>query len=255
MFVSFYQIHQFLKNMLNPTHKIIAIALCLTLITACNSKTEQKRVTEPSDTIDTQLGDSSQLAKIQSMLTIENTAFPNANFKPMQVAGDWDGQNRIDTLRECFFSKTLNREVISPLYQYGNNDNVDYDELVDLAVKLDPTIYIVNKNRTTDSIVIGTTPQLFGLYILDNKGDLDGDGGDELIVLVNYADWSSTNTCYIYSRKNDKWIELYNFLVWEWQLDEEEEMITKLPNNKIKIRYRNDESMLDTKIVDLRKKH
>lgn len=175
-------------------------------------------------------------------------------YTPLMVIGDWDGTGRKDTLYECYYSRKLKRQIVSPIILFEDNDSITYDELVALAIELEPAIYIINKNQQMDTISIDSHNQLFGFYFFANKGDLDGDGKDELLYMVDYADWSSINTYYIYSRKDGKWNELYSFPVWEWQFEEgDKNVIEKLPDNKIKITFRNDEAMEETKIVDLSK--
>jgi len=175
-------------------------------------------------------------------------------YKPLMIVGDWDGTGRKDTLYECYYSRKLKREVVSPLILYRDNDSITYDDLVALTIELEPAIYIINKSYPMDTISIDAHHQLFGFYFLENKGDLNGDGKDELLYMVDYADWSSTNTYNIYSRRKGKWGELYSFPVWEWQFEDgDKNIIEKLPDNKIKITFRNDEAMEETKIVDLNK--
>jgi hypothetical protein len=169
---------------------------------------------------------------------------------PTIIAGDWEGTGRMDTLYEYYYSRALKREVVSPLFLY--KDQIDYDSLVRTTLKLDPIIYIINKSYPMDTITIDGNGQLFGVYFLNNKGDLDGDGGDELAYMACFADYSNTNTYHIYSRKNGKWVNLYSFPVWEWQFEEgDQHVIQKLPENKIKITFRNNEAMEETKIVAL----
>ena len=50
------------------------------------------------------------------------------------------------------------------------------------------------------------------------RGDLDGDGRDEIGYVVDNADWSNTNTYVVVSYRNDAWTELFRFAIWEWQL-------------------------------------
>lgn len=176
-----------------------------------------------------------------------------SGYTPEMVTGNWKGDGKTDTLYVCYYSRALNRAIASPLFLYG--DKISYDELVERTMKLDPVIYIINKNNVTDTVAtIDAGGQLFGLYFMDNKGDLDGDGGDELLYLVNYADWSSTNTYYIFSYKENKWNNLFDFPVWEWQFENgDENVIKKMPDHKIEITFRNEEAMEETKIVDLSK--
>lgn len=171
-------------------------------------------------------------------------------YKPFKVAGRWRDKNQVDTLSIHLFSRTLNKEMVSADFF---RDEYEYDRLVELMIKLKPVIYVVNDNNPTDTLKIGEdTGQLFGLYFNINDGDLDGDGLDELMYMVDWADWSSTNTFYIASYKNGKWVDLYNFPVWEWQFREGyENVIQKLSGNKVLINFRNDEAEEETKTVDL----
>ncbi|MFT4224650.1 hypothetical protein [Dysgonomonas sp.] len=219
------------------------------VLVSCNKRQDMYRDDVSSSNIDTL-----QVNKIDSLLSWNINSVPSSleGYTPAMVVGDWDGTGRRDTLYECYYSRVLKREIVSPLFLY--RDKISYDSLVDIASNLDPVIYIVNKNQSMDTITIDARGQLFGMYFLDNKGDLDGDGKDELLYMTNFADWSSVNTYNICSRKNGKWINLYNFAVWEWQFEEgDKNVIKKLPDYKIKITFCNEEAMEDTKIVDLSK--
>lgn len=224
--------------------KIILLLLVATI--SCNKKQTANKENVIIDSI--------RLADDNVSLTWNVNEVPLSlnGYIPAMVAGNWRGDGKMDTLYACYYSRTLSREVASPSFLYANK--VDYDELVDRAMKLDPVIYIVNKNSEMDSITIDVGGQLFGMYFMDNKGDLDGDGRDELLYLVGYADWSSTNTYYILSHKDGKWNILYDFPVWEWQFEDgDENVIRKLPDHQIQITFRNEEAMKETKIVDLSK--
>jgi hypothetical protein len=128
---------------------------------------------------------------------------------------------------------------------------------------------------------------VLGLSYLKNEGDLNGDGGDEISYVGNWADWSSCNTWHIMTYKNNKWKELYSFPMREWQLPDlpgtfnqyglfglqdkvinttndsanlmlEKQLIEfpglvkNLGRNKIKVYFFNDEASLDSAVVKLR---
>lgn len=181
---------------------------------------------------------------------IERISSPVDGYKPLEVTGRWRSKDNIDTLSVHLYSRTLGKEMASPSFF---RDEFDYDRLAELMIKLNPVVYVVNRNNPADTLTIGEgTGQMFGLYFIINEGDLDGDGLDELIYMVDWADWSATNTFHIATYKNGKWADLYNFPVWEWQFDEGyENVLQKLPGNKIMINFRNDEAEAGSKIVDL----
>ncbi|MEO6630400.1 MAG: hypothetical protein ABIN13_01720, partial [Mucilaginibacter sp.] len=136
------------------------------------------------------------------------------------------------------------------------------------------------------TLKITTNPQLLGLAYLKNEGDLDGDGGDEVSYVINWADWSNVNTWHIDTYKHGKWKDLYSFSIRDWQLPDLPQtynqygpmglenkiinaenakanreiadnlnnfkgLVAKISNNKFII-YNNKEGILDTTIVKLK---
>jgi hypothetical protein len=135
---------------------------------------------------------------------------------------------------------------------------------------------------------ISSGGQLLGLSYLKNEGDLNGDGTDEVSYVVNWADWSNTNTWHLVTYKNKKWKELYSFAIWDWQLPDLPEtfnqygligleqkiinttnvtmnkriekelkdfkgLVKKVKTNKIQVIFKNNEAEEDTMIVDLKR--
>mgnify|MGYP003623370535 CR=1 FL=1 len=226
---------------------ISAIIFLLVFIFSCNNA--QKTNAQNDSASDTIVSVSDTVQTVCDEVDANKLTI---NPQPIKVAGRWRNKETIDTLYISLYSRKLNKEIASPLFFI---DKCEYDRLVGFAVELDPIVYIFNNNNPTDTLKIeNESGQLFGLYFAVNEGDLDGDGLDELLYMVDWADWSSTNTFHIASYKNNKWIDLYSFPVWEWQFDEGyEKVIQKLPENKIMINFKNDEAMEETKIVDLSK--
>ena len=198
------------------------------------------------------------------------------------IKGDFNGDGKTETLTEHFFSGKDKKET-NKFY-----DSLDFNQLVILTVDKDPISFVSCDSKKTDTLFIHSGGQLLGLSFLKNEGDLDGDGGDEISYVINWADWSSLNTCHLMTFKNNKWQELYSFGIWDWQLPDLPEtfneyglfglqdkiintkndtvnqrlakelnnfpgFIKKIKNNKFQLRFRNDEAMEDTAVVDLKK--
>lgn len=168
-----------------------------------------------------------------------------------QVVGKWREPSTVDTLTIHLYSRKYGCEIVTPLFF---SDEIDYESLLEYTAKLDPVIYIVNNSNPTDTLKLGEDiGQLYGVYFAINNGDMDGDGLDELMYMINWADLSSLNSFHIASYKENAWVDLFSFPVWEWQFDEGyENVIQKLPEGKIMINFRSDEANEETKIVDLK---
>ena len=202
------------------------------------------------------------------------------------ITGDFDGDGQTEQLIEHYFSRRDNKEA-NKFYDGLN----DYGDAVDSAIKKNAHVFLSFNNPLIDTlhIVKGEYKQVFGLSYLKNEGDLDGDGGDEISFVIDWADWSNLNTWHIMTYKKGKWKELYSFGIWDWQLPElpyitnqyglfgtegkivtpendtanaliEKELhefkglVWKIKTNKIQVFFRNDEAELDTMIVNLKKK-
>lgn len=197
------------------------------------------------------------------------------------IEGDFDGDGKREALTEHYVS-TLDNNETDKFYE-----DMDYDELVALTVKKAPYSFLLSDNPLIDTMRISTNAQQFGLAYLKNEGDLNGDGTDEISYVINYADWSSSNTWHIATYKNGQWQTLYRFAIWDWQLPDLpdthnryglfgledktiipandtlnrrieqnlldfEGLVKKMENNRIRIIYSNDEAELDTMIIRLK---
>ncbi len=129
------------------------------------------------------------------------------------ITGDFNGDGKKEKLIEHFVSGITNTET-NKFYENLS----DYGKLVGLTCMKEPISFVVSDNSLIDTLFIAGGGQLLGLSFLKNEGDLDGDGGDEISYVVNWADWSNMNTCHIMTYKNNKWQKLYSFPIWDWQL-------------------------------------
>lgn len=197
------------------------------------------------------------------------------------IDGDFDGDGNKEKLIEHFVSCRDMKEM-NKFYQ-----GLSYMDLVDSTIRRKPYSFVLADKGKIDTLSIGRLGQVLGLSYLKNEGDLNGDGGDEISYVGNWADWSSCNTWHIMTFRNKKWKELYSFPMREWQLpdlpgtfnqyglfglqdkvintsnDSVNMMLEKqlaefpglvrnLGKNRIKVYFFNDEASLDSAIVKLR---
>ncbi|MDP4221132.1 MAG: hypothetical protein Q8916_09195 [Bacteroidota bacterium] len=205
-----------------------------------------------------------------------------------RIKGKFGGSSHFVSLTEHYVS-TRDHQETNKYYEGLEGDLDAYGLLVTLTERKMPLCYL----ESTDSVLprfelpSSNTGQLLGLSLLRNEGDLDGDGSDEISFVMNWADWSSVNSCYIASFINGSWHIVYSFDIRDWQLpglpDVQEEFgmfgvsgivqapsseassealkelrafpgfIQKVGKGKIKVHTFNDEVEEISKVVDLKK--
>jgi len=169
-----------------------------------------------------------------------------------RIAGDFNGDGKMDTLAEHFFSRRDNAET-NKFYK-----NMEYEELVSCTIDKEPYSFLTSSDKNIDTLVIYNGGQLLGLSFLKNEGDLDGDGGDEVSYVVDFADWSELNSCHLMSYKQNSWKNLYTFNIWDWQIPNFSELekfsgfIKMVKPGKIEVQFRNETAEQDTTTVDLK---
>jgi hypothetical protein len=127
-----------------------------------------------------------------------------------EVLADVDGDHRPDTLREVYWSRTFDREAAKFLA------DADFDTLVKRAYDLRPLVMLRRSGGRLDTL--DARGSGFGLALLVNEGDLDGDGADEVGYVLDHADWSNTNTYHVLTWKKEGMRVLFTFPIWDWQL-------------------------------------
>ncbi len=197
------------------------------------------------------------------------------------INGDFDGDGRNENLVEHYYSG-LEKKETNKFF-----DGVDYDSLVTLTRKKEPFSFVLCDDASIDTLKITSLDLNFGLSYFKNEGNIDGEGGDEVSYVVNWADWSNCNTWHLMTYKNKKWKEIYSFPIWDFQLPDLPEtanqyglfgledkviniandtnnqriekqmnefkgLVQKLATNKIQVIYRNDEAEEDTMEIDLK---
>lgn len=169
----------------------------------------------------------------------------NTNDYQFSITGDFDGDGAIDTLMEKYISTVDGRSLPKTI------PGKVYDSLVAFTFHTQPVCLLIDPNNKLDTLEISNVNQQFGLAYLKNEGDLNGDGIDEISFVVDWADWSNTNTCYIYSYIDGKWEKIYSFSIFDSQLPNYRSianmnsfkgLIEKLDNDTIIISTRNSET-------------
>jgi len=168
----------------------------------------------------------------------------------LYVIGDWDGDGMNEKLTERYFSKKLNKEVISPYFMDTIDDFMDK---VSEAIKLDARVYLVSEKNKIDTLIISDVEcrQTWGVGFFLNMGDMDGDGGEELGYVERMAQMSSLTMYHIASYKNKKWIELFSFPTWSWSVSDS--LVIKTGDFQYEVRYRGRESFEEKMILDFKK--
>jgi hypothetical protein len=249
---------------------------------ACNNTTSNfvetksliKQDSLPSDEKDT---------TTQFTATVPDSAKPIFGYRFI-IHGDFNGDGKQEDLVEHYISLLDNKET--PKFYDGLKD---YTQQVDITIKKQPIVFALCSDNTIDTLSIDARGQLFGLSYLKNEGDLDDDGKDEVSYVIDHADWSNINSCHIMSYKKNKWVNIYSFGIWDWQLPglpqsindyrlfgiqdkiiiEKEDninaileqellqfkgFIKKISASTFQVRFRNDEASEDSVIVNFKKK-
>lgn len=127
-----------------------------------------------------------------------------------RVVADLHGVGSHDTVTEVYFSQKLGAEAPKFIADWS------YDSLVERSYQLEPLVML--RSTSAPMYTVSKAGHGFGLLYLVNEGDLDGDGADELGYVLDNADWSSLNTYHVISLTEGRWIELFAFPIWDWQL-------------------------------------
>lgn len=156
--------------------------------------------------------------------------------------GDFNGDYRIDTLRERYLSGLTKQET-------NKFFDVPYDSMVALAVAQKPYIEIVHSGNAFDPLTIDSeTGQMLGLSYLTNIGDNNRNDRDEIALVIDQADWSAINFLIIYElNDNNKWVEKCSFEIRDF--DSTDSLISRDVDDKIIVQtYQRDGEKIDSVI-------
>jgi hypothetical protein len=111
-------------------------------------------------------------------------------------------------LYESLYSQVTSRPIDDVEYFGG------YDELVTATCDLEPILKLKNTVGLKE-LELSIHCQVFGILRIINLGEVDGVKGDEIALIVDWADWSNLSSCKVYSYRSYDWIKLLTFDVHE----------------------------------------
>jgi len=187
--------------------RVFALIIVTILLVSCKKEQEKPALGAAKSVSDT--------ATTQQVDTVAKKPVNSIWGYRFVIGGDFDGDGKPENLVEHYYSRRDKKE------SYKFYDNVEEDWLVwDSIMKKRPYSFALPDNKNIDTLRISKEKQLYGIAYLKNEGDLNGDGTDEVSYVINYADISGMNTCYIVTYKNKKWQELYSFATRDWEVPE-----------------------------------
>jgi hypothetical protein len=205
---------------------VIVFSFLVLVITGCNSKAVDKTVGTAQD--------STMPEKRVAGSTLDAAAADIAD--RLKITGDFNGDGRTDTLYESYISAKDRAETRKRW------DTLDWERNVELVIYNEPVCRLYTNIPGADTFVVTKDVQHTGIELFENLGNLDGEKGDELGYIVDWADLSNLNHYHIISFKQGKWVELFNFTIHETMMYEREylfdngSVITK--NGPLGIRYK-----------------
>ena len=159
------------------------------------------------------------LKNTQNMVSRNDSTFtskihktPLHKLEKLWVVGDFDGDHKTDTLFEHNFSDLHHIEIDSAADPF----QTEWDTVVNWFYKQEADVYLTLHHNAFDTLHLGTAQ---GLYCLINLGDLNADGTDEIALVVDYCDFSSLNSCKIYTCCHRKWTQIHRFSIFEGAFD------------------------------------
>lgn len=126
------------------------------------------------------------------------------------ITGDFDGDRKTDILQERFTDSLYKDEAAK--YYTSTDTLFDYNDVSLLNLYFNNRSFLEWKEKK-----LKLSGGHLGFHYIENCGDINDDGKDEIIVLKQWDDFSNMNTAYVYTFNNDKWNEIYTIPVWEWQ--------------------------------------
>lgn len=126
------------------------------------------------------------------------------------VKGDFDGDGVEDVLQERFTDSLYDNEVAK--FYESNDSTFGYEDLAFI------NNYFYNKSfMFWGKYNLKLSGGSLGFHYVENCGDINNDGKDEVLVVRQWDDYSNINTAVVYTLINSTWQQIYSTGVWEWQ--------------------------------------
>ncbi len=181
---------------------LIFFVLCLQL-SSCNDTSIVMQQNKAIEVVD-----SSSITKVDTIETNQSDLNPTPVWGyRFIIVGDFDGNGKEDTLRERHVALATNQETnkyfegVESIWHQGNEYH--------------PIRSFLQANPTSGINELDSLGQL-GLHWLENIGDIDKNGTDEVGLLKDGADYSNVNTYEIYTYKNNRWYLFYDISTREY---------------------------------------
>jgi hypothetical protein len=126
------------------------------------------------------------------------------------IWGDFDGDHVSDTLFERYTDSLYQKEV--PKYYNSIDTTFEYSDVLFLNSYLGHRSFIEWKLKK-----LRLPGGQLGFHYMENCGDVNDDGKDELMLVNQWGDYSNCNSAHFYTYENGEWEEIYTTPVWEWQ--------------------------------------
>lgn len=192
---------------------MLSLLLLNLSVCSCNNRVSEADFHRRKDSVRSPQHDAQSMADTLVVAEISQEKITPVKGHRFLITGDFDGDGRQDVLKECYHSGFTNADTSK--FYIGLSD---FEQLVELTIAKNPVLFVVSESKAIDTLRISSGGQILGLSFLKNEGDLNGDGGDEISYVVDWADRSSVNTWTIVTYANGKWSEVYSFKIWDWQL-------------------------------------
>ncbi len=128
------------------------------------------------------------------------------------ITGDFNGDGRKDTIVE-HYCDSASKEI--PKYYEELKYTMDCGMYNEKHFRT--RAFISCSDETIDTFSYNDYPST-GLCFLHNEGDLNGIRGDEISIVVLYADFSSINHNTILTWTGNEWKSYFTFPIHEWEL-------------------------------------
>jgi len=148
----------------------------------------------------------SRKTKADSLLRISK---PVMGYR-FKIEGDFDGDHKTDILQEHYTDSLYINEAAK--YYTSADTTFEYTDVSFLNLYFNNRSFLEWEEKK-----IRLPGGHIGFHYVENCGDINEDGKDEIIVVNQWDDFSNGNTAYIYTFNNGKWHEIYTIPVWEWQ--------------------------------------
>ncbi|NLR79302.1 hypothetical protein [Chitinophaga eiseniae] len=180
------------------------------LVTSCD---------HTSSSADTAAKDSVTVVAATPVVTPAKDSISYEMGNRLKLSVDLDGDHIIDTIYESYISQKTGQET----FKYIDEKNMDIETARDSINANLPISRIYTNIAGVDTLPLTDHSDHFGIYMLENLGDLNEDGGDEIGYVIDLAGHSNLNEYTIITLTQEKkWKKLLTFHIHEGEsLDKE----------------------------------